>query len=316
MSERAVEFSGAGGLKLRGTFLAPVVSPAAPALLLLPGSGPTDRDGNQPPALMTDLLKQFAQYLAGKGIASLRFDKRAAHIHATDWPKEISAINEFFAWDKFVGDASFALKFLREQKEVDKARVGVLGHSEGGLIALQLANDLSGGERPAGLVFMGTPGRPMAAIIRQQVSNALKAQGAPKDVCDEYMAHVERSIKQVSATGTVPSDLPPGLKPLFNAGAAKLLQSYFRLDPPAMAKRFSGPVLVLNGEFDNQVSAQKDAVLLDRALRGRKGSKTALAIVPGASHNFKSVKGLSELGFEGPVVPSALEAVAAWMKLL
>ncbi len=309
MVERAVEFTGAGGLTLRGTFTAPANASNARGLLLLPGSGPTDRDGNQPPALKTDLLKQVAAYLAGKGIATLRFDKRAAHVHAPDWPKGEKAINDFFGWEMFVGDAAAALKYLKVQKEVNRVQTGILGHSEGGLIALQLAHDLSGSERPWALVLMGTPARPMADVIREQVSEALKAQSVPQAVYEEYMAHVERSIRQLTESATVPDDLPAGLQPLFNKGVAKLLQSYFKLDPLALAKGFGGPVLVMNGVFDNQVSAEKDA----RALFGAVGGRGRLMLVPGASHNFKSVSALRDLGFEGPVVPDTLEGLAAWL---
>src|SRR5688500_9758350 len=78
-----VSFTGAGGLKLNGTVLLPSGGrdQKFPAVLLLPGSGPTDRNGNQPPVLVTDLLKQIADRLAAEGIASLRFDKRSAHVH-------------------------------------------------------------------------------------------------------------------------------------------------------------------------------------------------------------------------------------------
>src|SRR5689334_8135232 len=76
--EREIDFLGAGGVKIAGTLALPgSASPerTVPALLLLQGSGPTDRDGNQPPNLRTDLLRGLAQILADDGIASLRFDK-------------------------------------------------------------------------------------------------------------------------------------------------------------------------------------------------------------------------------------------------
>src|SRR5438128_1948923 len=112
---KEISFAGVGGLKLQGTFEAPAGATGMKALLLLPGSGPTDRNGNQPPGLITDLLKQIADDLAAHGIASFRFDKRAAHVHAADWPKDASKLNDFFAWDKFVGDAGAALDVLRKQ---------------------------------------------------------------------------------------------------------------------------------------------------------------------------------------------------------
>src|SRR5262245_24748089 len=99
-AEEEVSFTGEGSLTLHGTLvLPPGAEGRVPALLLLPGSGPTDRDGNQPPMLVTDLLQQVADALASAGVASLRFDKRAAHVHASDWPTELAAQQSFFAYE-------------------------------------------------------------------------------------------------------------------------------------------------------------------------------------------------------------------------
>jgi alpha-beta hydrolase superfamily lysophospholipase len=262
--------------------------------------------------LSTYLLKQIAAHLAENGIASLRFDKRAAHVYASAWPKEEAALNDYFSWQSFVGDADAALTFLRTQSEVDPNRVGVLGHSEGGLIALQLAQTA----KPWTLVLLGTPGRNMAVIVREQVSNALKRQGAPKNVYDDFLGHVDKATKQVIEKGSVPDDIPPGLAPLFNRSVVSILRSYFKLDPPALAASYAGPVLVVNGKFDNQVSAERDSPVLFKGLTSRKGGKQELVIVDGASHNFKKVGSLDEAGFEGPVQPGLLSAIVRWVKSL
>jgi hypothetical protein len=87
--EREVTFAGVGGLSLHGTLLLPwALKGKVPGLLLLPGSGPTSRNGDQPPLLVTDLLKQIAERLAKQGYASLRFDKRAAPGYARFWPTD------------------------------------------------------------------------------------------------------------------------------------------------------------------------------------------------------------------------------------
>lgn len=308
--ERQIDFVGEAGLAMHGTFSAPVGAEKVPAVLLLPGSGPTDRDGNQPPALKTELLRQIATYLAEHGVASLRFDKRAAHVHAADWPKDIPAMNIFFGWDRFVGDAEAAFKTLKEQKEVDSAKVGIFGHSEGGLITLQLAAT----SQPAFMILAGTPVRPMADIVREQVSEALKAQLAPKNIYDQYMGSVDRCIKQITKSATVPDNVEAGLRALFNPTAALLMQSYFKLNVPALLKTYSGPVLVINGEFDNQVSAERDAKVLGKLLSERKAGRTKLVIIEKASHNLKRAKGLRDSTFEGPVEPAVLTETLAWCK--
>src|SRR5258708_3636948 len=96
-SERQVTFPGADGATLAGTLQLPAGEKAGPALVLLAGSGPTDRDGNQPPALVTDLLKQVAVGLAEKGIASLRYDKRGMYANKADLPKDLAKYGDFFS---------------------------------------------------------------------------------------------------------------------------------------------------------------------------------------------------------------------------
>ena len=159
---REVTFTGAGGLVLQGTLLLPAAQPGTktPAMLLLAGSGPTDRDGSSP--LVGDvtgdgLLKQIATRLAAAGIATLRYDKRATKGYAAHFPKDPAGLNAFFSWKNFVDDAQAGMDFLRVQSQIDPARVGVLGHSEGGMIAIQLGAK-STTTRPAALVLVGTPG--------------------------------------------------------------------------------------------------------------------------------------------------------------
>jgi hypothetical protein len=113
--ETEITFRGQGGIVLSGTLTTPDgVIGKVPAMLLLPGSGPTDRDGNQLMAnLRTDLLKGVAEGLAAAGIASLRFDKRAHMRYQKVWPKKISDMADFFDYDKFVADAGASHNFKR-----------------------------------------------------------------------------------------------------------------------------------------------------------------------------------------------------------
>src|SRR6185437_2429566 len=103
------------------------------------GSGPTDRDGNQPPQLKTDLLRQIATALGEAGIASLRYDKRGMYANRDTMPKAAAELPHFFDWSAFVEDVHGAFDFLRAQEAIDPARVGILGHSEGGLLALDVS---------------------------------------------------------------------------------------------------------------------------------------------------------------------------------
>jgi pimeloyl-ACP methyl ester carboxylesterase len=242
-------------------------------------------------------------------VATLRFDKRAAHVYAAAWPKDAGEVNAFFSYQNFIGDATAAYRFLRAREGV--SRVAILGHSEGGLFALQVARDLAGSEeRPAGLILAATAGRVLDVVLREQLAALLEKQTRDPAVREMYLGHVDRGIAAAKAGEAVPADMPAGLVAIFNPTVQDLLRAYFTVDPCALAAEVRGPVLVLQGELDAQVSAERDAPRLHEALAKR--GEAELVVVPGASHNFKSVGSAAEPGFSGPVVTGALEAVAGW----
>lgn len=314
VKERAVSFDGAGGTKLAGTFQFPDGGARAPALVLLAGSGPTDRDGNQPPAIMTDLLKQIAQKLAEQGVATLRFDKRGMYANAKELPTDKAKYGDFFKWENFVGDAVAAMKFLRVQPEVDADRVGILGHSEGGLLAIEAARALkSEGLPPSVLVLVSTPGRPMDMVIGDQLKRLLAIQDATPQQTQYFLKENARICGAIAQTGVVPRDVPAGLAALYPPYLGKFLQSEMELDPCKAITEFTGPVLVVAGSADIQVSPERDARALDAALGSRKDSVHSLVTVANASHNLKVVKGPSDPGFEGPVSVDAIEQLQRWL---
>lgn len=312
-----VTFKGAGGLVLQGTLLQPDTTKGpVPAVLLLPGSGPTDRDGNQLPTVATNLLKEFAETLSANGFATLRFDKRATKAYVASFPKDVKAQNDFFAWDKFVGDAKGALRFLGSQKGVDPKRLFIIGHSEGSMIAGQIGHDLNGKPGcPAGLVLMGAPGRTLGPVIREQVLASLNRAKMAAEAQKPYVSYLDEAIALISQGKDPPPNPPMGLGALFPPSAIKLMQSYFTNDPAITASSFSGPVLIVQGQKDIQVLARKDTPRLLAALKARKKGQVEAFIVPSASHNLKQVKDENvEPGFTGPVVPTAIEKVVGWLK--
>jgi dienelactone hydrolase len=316
-TSRDVAFTGAGGLQLHGTLVLPVGARGkVPGVLLLPGSGPTDRNGNQPPQLITDLLKQIAERLANDGYASLRFDKRAAHVNAGTFPKDVAAFDDFFSWDKFVGDARAGLDFLKAQPEINQKQTVLAGHSEGGIIAMQVAHDLEGKPNPpAALILLSSPGRTLGAITIDQVYASLKRSNVTGAAAKPYEDYLPRAIDQVIKDATVPPNPPQGLAPLFSPGALKLLQVEFAFDPAKVLPTYSGPVLVVQGEKDIQISPVKDFPVLQSALKERKHGTYKALVVLSASHNFKHVENENaEAGFTGPVVPQALDAISDWLK--
>jgi hypothetical protein len=313
-AERAVSFQGAGGATLAGTLQLPAEGGKKPALVLLAGSGSTDRNGNQPPTFIIDLLKQLAENLAGQGFATLRFDKRGMYANAAELPKNPAEYGDFFTWENFVGDAASAVRFLRQQPQIDPQRVGILGHSEGGLLALEAARALdSENHPPAVLILISTPGRTVDVVLAEQLKHLLAQQGATPKQTEYFLNENARITQAISRTAVVPPDVPAELSALYPSFLGKFLHSELALEPCKAAADFSGPVLILAGSADTQVSPDRDAKALDAALAARKPDVHTLFIVPGASHNMKLLKDANDPGFDGPVAAAATDELRTWL---
>ena len=312
-TEKPVTFTGVGGAVLAGTLTLPAHSgpPAVPGLVLIAGSGPTDRDGNSGP-VQTDLLKQIAQRLAQEGIASLRYDKRGVGGSVMS-PADQANLADYVAWENFVGDAAAALHDLQQQPGIDARRTGFLGHSEGGLIALQAAQQTSITQPPTLLVLMSTPGRTYDVVISEQLVRILKLQGATAAQTDYFLSKNREIAAAIERTGVVPNDVPPGLAALYPSYIGKFYRSVQLADPAKLAARFSGPVLVLQGQKDVQVSAERDLPVLKAALSSRTRGEYQVSLIPNASHNLKTVTSEADPGLAGPVAPEALSALCGWL---
>lgn len=316
-AEVEVAFAGYKGFELAGSLSLPARVPAggAPGVLLLPGSGPADRDGSTP-QIRIDLLKEMARRLADEGFAVLRFDKRSAARYSGRWPADDpAAANDFFSWEAFTGDARAALDLLRARPEVDRARTAIVGHSEGGLIALQLGSDLAAaGSPPAALVLAGTAARRLDEVMREQLARVLGIDESDEATRKRYYDAMDGAFRSVVEKGTVPPDLPIELQGAFPAYAPRLLRSYFTLDPTALARSYPGPVLILHGALDSQVPAEEHTARMLAALASRPGGVQERVVVPGASHNLKPVEKMTDFGFAGDVVPAALDALSGFLK--
>jgi dienelactone hydrolase len=309
--ETDVAFAGSGGAPIAGTLCLPAAAAddrRVPAFLLVQGSGPTDRDGNQPPGHVTDLMRQVAALLAGFGIASLRCDKRGQHANAESLPRDLPSLTEFVRWEHAVADAAAGLALLRARVEIDPARVGLFGHSEGGLIGLELG---AGGEgAPAALVLAATPGRPIGAVLRDQLHRLGRRQGGSEEVLAPLLDAGDRILAHVVATGDYPPDIPPNLAALFPAYLRRFWQSLAARDPAAFARRVTGPVLAVGGSEDVQVLAGKDVPALDAALGSRPAEAShRVVMLAGAGHALKA----SPDNVAGPLHPDFGPALASWL---
>lgn len=299
-----VTFKGVGGFDLVGTYLVPVAAKGCQAMLLIPGSGPTDRDGNQA-GLKVDLLKDIAEKLASKGIATLRFDKRAvASVYMAKYPKSLAEMNDFFSWEAFSGDATAAFKYLQAQPEVDPKKVGILGHSEGGLIAL----DISQAVHPDALVLGSTAGRDLGTVIIEQVHQGFSAQFSDGAKTKKLTDETTKTVNAIRTSGNVPTGLSPEIAPIFPSYASKYLRSIFTLDPAKLAVLYQGPALVVQGDKDIQVSPTADAPVLMGALP--KGAE--LYVVANGTHVWRQWVSKTDPGFSGKPITAAFDKVAEW----
>jgi len=299
--QRDVRFEGRGGVTLAGTLALPLYSEiqAVPGIVLVAGSGPTDRDGNNPLApVRIDLLKEIAELLARNGIASLRYDKRGIG-RSTPAQGSLEAQEAFFAWDNFTGDVEAAHTELLRHGEIKRHATALLGHSEGGLLALDTARSL--GQIHA-LVLAATPGRRLDTILRAQVGRDAPALGPA----------VDRVIDTILATGRVPTDLPRELSLLFPRYAGPFLKRLFAFEPAPVLSALPTSCLVVQGGADRQVVPMEDVQPLIDALRTRNISGEAV-VIPQVSHNLKTVTGPADPGFGGPLSPAVAGTLLKWL---
>ena len=303
--QRAVRFAGSEGAMLVGTLLLPIWSELekVPGVVLVAGSGPTDRDGNNPlvPERI-DLLKQIAELLADAGIATLRYDKRGIGASTPKPDGSLADQERFFAWDNFVADVAAAHAELVKHDEIKAYATALLGHSEGGLLVLAAAPTIKKNP-PHAMVLVATPGRPLVDILRAQI-----ARGAPR-----LVASADRVIAAIQSTGHVPSDVPLELDALFPPYAGPFLQSLLAFDPAKALLASHLPCLLLQGAADRQVVPMDDVQPLIDAL-DKRGAPGEAVVLPAASHNLKVALWPTDPGFAGPIIPAAAAKLAAWLK--
>jgi len=280
---------------LRGTLLAPDGAAKA-AIVIIPGSGPTDRDGNNPLGVDASYLKMLAEALAARSVASIRIDKRGMFGSRGTFP-DPNAVT----FDDYAADALAWVAVAKEKAGVDC--VWLAGHSEGGLVALVAAQEA--GAALCGLVLLAAPGRKMGVVLAEQL-RANPANAAILDEALDAIASLERG-ERVDAAG-----LDPSLQGLFFSPAIQdFLIDAFARDPAALIADVTLPVLIVQGGADLQVNAA-DAEALARAQ-----PKAEHVVLPGMNHVLKAVPEgdtAANLAVYGdpslPLAPGLAEAVA------
>jgi len=291
--EAEIEAPGPQG-PLKGLMLSPGAA-NAPVVLIIPGSGHIDRDGNSLQGIRTDAYKLLAQGLATHGITTVRIDKRGMYSSAVAITNGNDVTIAAYASDVHIWAATI-------NKQTGAKCVWVLGHSEGGLVALAAAADNS--TDICGLLLVASMGRRPGDIIRAQ----LRANPANTPILDEAL----RDIDALEAGTRVDAGtMNPVLLPLFAPQIQDFLINEYALDPAALIARCRQPVLIVQGERDIQISVA-DARHLKAAC-----AEATLALLPDVNHVLKSVASDDKIANlrtysdpKLPLAPGVVEAIA------
>jgi len=318
---------GAAGVTLAGTLTVPAGDGPFPAAVLLAGSGPNGRDET---ILRHKLFLVLADSLTRRGIAVLRYDKRGVGESTGDYALATSR--------DFADDAQAAFSYLKAQPRVNAAKVGLIGHSEGGLLAPMVA-----AQKPdvAFLVLLAGTGVPGARIVVEQSALIGKAEGASDADVAQNQA-LEKKMLAAAARETDPAAVRARIASLLTqslalmtpaqkkeigdpavflrAQSAVMASPWFRYfltyDPAPALKRVRCPVLALGGSLDLQVPPAENLAAIGAALRAGGNADVTTTEMPGLNHLFQTARtgSPSEYGrIEETMAPAALSTVGDWI---
>ena len=221
--------------KLEGTLVTGDLKSSKTVALIIAGSGPTNRDGNNP-TMINNSLKMLAVELAKVGISSLRYDKRGVGKSSSAGLKEVD-----LRIDNYINDASSWIEYLNNLSRFNK--IVVIGHSEGSLIGM-VASQKKNVDK---FISIAGPGQPIDQTIREQ----LKAQ--PPFVLEQSTPILDKLLQ-----GKTVENVPAFLNSLFRPSVQPYMISWFKYDPQKEISKLNKPVLIVQGSTDIQVSL-KDA---------------------------------------------------------
>jgi pimeloyl-ACP methyl ester carboxylesterase len=316
-----------GGIKLAGTLTMPRVGGPFPAVLLITGSGAQDRDesilGHKPFLVLAD-------YLTRHGIAVLRVDDRGVGGSTGSTPQSTTA--------DFVEDVLTGVEYLKGRKEINPAKIGLMGHSEGGIIAPWAA---SRSKDVAFIVLLAGTGLTGEEIMYLQGQSGLEKSGASKELlaCEHTIqsrlfalvreekdnAVVEKKSAEIMEEefGKL-EETKKGLDEIkkgFGAQSKMLTTPWFRFfltyDPKPALRQVKCPVLALNGEKDFQVDAKVNLPVIEKTLQEGGNKDVTAKMLPGLNHLFQTCKtgAFSEYAqIEETLAPLALQTMGDWIK--
>jgi len=243
-----------------GTLLSPNISEKLNLAIIIAGSGPTNRNGNQN-FLKNNSLKKLAEELSNNGIATFRYDKRIV--------KQIRKgnVDKNIMFDDFVSDASDVIEYFRAKKSYSK--IYIIGHSQGSLVGMLSAKD-----KADGFISLAGAGQNIGDVLVEQATKMDPKLG------EETQPVVER-LKQ----GKTVKDYPSALASVFRADIQAFMINWMKYNPTESIKTLNMPILLINGTKDLQVS-ENEAKLLKEA-----NKKATLIIIENMNHVLFEIKG-------------------------
>ncbi len=322
-TEEVTFAGGHDGVRLAGTLTLPDGEGPWPAAVVLAGSGPNDRDQH---LFGHKTLLVIADHLARHGVATLRYDKRGVAASEGDYATATSR--------DFADDARAAWDYLRQRAEINPARVGLIGHSEGGMLAPMVS-----AEQPdvAFLVLLAAPGIPIdslmtlqnyllgksmgmdetqlaqAATVNQQAYRLLRETA---DV-DSLHARLDRLLRAHALSSGMPA---AQIDPLVASQVQQLASPWFRFfinyDPQPALSAVKVPVFAINGSHDQQVTAKENLVAIAAILEKAGNVHATVQSFPGLNHLLQPSEtgAVSEYAsIEQTIAPEVLQALSKWL---
>ncbi|MFA5974433.1 MAG: alpha/beta hydrolase [Lentimicrobiaceae bacterium] len=316
-------------IKIAGTLTLPAKEGNFPAVVLITGSGPQNRDeellGHKPFLVISD-------YLTRNGIAVLRYDDRGIAQSEGDFKTATTA--------DFATDVEAAITYLKTRKEINKKKIGLIGHSEGGIIAPMVASTSKDVSFIVLLAGTGIPGYQLLLLQQELIGRASGVSESDLQKSKEINSAAFNIVVKSTNTETLRNDLtnylteklkesPDNQKPagMSETDFIKLqvdqitspwMQYFLKYDPAPALEKVKCPVLALNGEKDLQVPPKENLTAIKAALR-KGGNKNVTAIeLPNLNHLFQECKTglLAEYAqIEQTFSPVALEEVTKWINL-
>ena len=270
-----------------GTLLVPESIKNPPLVIIIAGSGPTDRDGNQS-FMKNNMLKKLAERLSENGVATFRYDKRVVKQLKT------KTFDKNIRFDDFVTDAKSVITYFKPSY----SSITIAGHSQGSLVGL-LASQ-TGVDR---FISLAGAGNPIDQIILEQITKT-----AP------FFSEDSKRVLDILKKGETTTEFPPALASMFNLDIQPFMSNWMQYNPKELIETLEIPVLIINGTRDLQVSSSEAQLLKDHK------ADAEIVIIENMNHllfeingdDLVNTKSYNDLSYS--VMPEVITAMVDFIK--